>query len=151
MRYRLGILSGVAIIGIVALALATGIVGSGTVEAARPSVRVTTHSLYPASATLQGSCDFSIQVAWEGNAFAHKNGHYSLFLTSEQDDGSRKLDFLGKDTVAKGNPGDVVQGLTFTGTPNTEYHSWIVFFTSKGKEGAELGRQLVRHDLNFSC
>ena len=32
MRYRLGILGGLAIIGIVALALATGISGSGTVD-----------------------------------------------------------------------------------------------------------------------
>ena len=87
MRYRLGILSGLVIAGILALGLASGVVGSETVEAARPSVRVTTHSLYPASATLQGSCDFSIQVAWEGNAFAHKNGHYSLFLMSRQGDG----------------------------------------------------------------
>lgn len=151
MRYRLGILSGVAITGIVALALASGIVGGGSVEAARPSVTVITHSSSSAPTALQGSCDFSIQIAWEGNAFSRKNGYYHLFLTSQQADAPVILDFFRKDKVAKGTGGDVVEGLTFTGTPGTKYHSWIVFFRSKGKDGKELGRQLVKNDLKFSC
>ena len=151
MRYRLGILGGLAIIGIVALGMATGISGSGTVEAAKPAVTVTNHFSSSALTTLQGSCDFSIQITWEGNAFAHKNEHYHLFLTSQQDDGPIILYFLRKDTVDKRTARGVVQGRTFIGTPDTNYYSWIVFFTSKGKGGAEVGRQMVRNELNFNC
>ena len=148
MRYRLGILGGLVIMGIVALGLATGITDSGTVEAAKPSVTVT----WSAPTALQGSCVFNIQVTWEGNAFDHKNGYYWLFLRSQQGDGPFKGEgdpVNGK--VDKRTAWGVVQGLTFTGTPDTNYYSWIVFFTSKGKDGSVQGRQLFRDDLNFSC
>ena len=152
MRYRLGILGGLAIMGIVALGLATGIAGSETVEAAKPSVTVTDHSSFPAPSALQGACNINIQVAWEGNAFAHKNGHYRLFLMSQQDGGPLKGEGVPLTRkVDKGTPGGVVQGLIFTGTPDTNYYSWIVCFTSKGKDGVELGRELLRHPLDFSC
>ena len=142
MRYRLGILGGLAIIGIVALALATGISGSGTVEAARPSVRVTTHELMVAPATTEGECSFALNIGWEGTAYAHKNGHYYLFLWSKNNDGADVLVNFEKGTVAKGTGSDIIPSRLFSGSPRAVYRSRIVFYTSKGKDGAKLGRQL---------
>ncbi len=149
MRYRLGILGGLVIMGIVSLGLATGITDSGTVEAAKPSVTVT----WSAPTALQESCVFNIQVTWEGNAFDHKNGYYRLFLMSQQGDDTKREGAPVNGMVDKRTTGGVVQWreLPFTGTPDTTYHSWIVFFTSKGKDGSVQGRQLFRDDLNFSC
>ena len=135
MRYRLGILSGIAIIGIIALALATGISGSGTVEAAKPAVTVTTHSL----------CNYELDVDWAGNAYAHKKGIYRLFLFT--DVGPKVADFpiekgtlLGTITEPWGPPA------------GAEIYTYrVVFYTTKGKNGGEIGRPLALYDFEPIC
>lgn len=148
MRYRLGILSGVAITGIVALGLATGITGSGTVEAARPSVTVTPHELMVAGAAPEGGCNFVQKIGWEGSAYAHKSGHYTIFLWTDDAEGHEFLVDKEEGIVPKGDVSGTIYSLPrlpLIGSTGTEYRSRIVFYTSRGKGGAKLGTQLVIH------
>ncbi len=147
MRYRLGILSGLVIMGIIALGLATGITDSGTVEAARPSVTVTRPELVVAPAVTEGECSFAHKVGWEGSAYAHKNGHYTIFLWAKNDLGDDVLVKFKKDTIAKGKLRGTIESLPLLphiGSTGTVYRSRIVFFTSKGQGGWQMGRELVR-------
>ncbi len=148
MRYRLGILSGLIIMGILALGLATGIFGSGPVEAARPSVTVTVtaHSSSSAPTTLQESCDFSIQVAWEGNAFAHKNGLARIFLYYA--DG--ELISYGDKIVEKSPDGGSFV-YSWDQPVAGEYLSKVLLYTSRGKGGLTLGHMLAGGEAPLTC
>ena len=151
MRYRLGILSGLAIIGIVALALVTGAVGSGTVEAAKPSVtvRVTAHSSSSAPTTLQESCDFSIQVAWEGNAFAHKNGLARIFLYNYNADRTQLISYGDKIVEKSPDGGSFVY--SWDQPVAGEYLSKVLLYTSRGKGGLTLGHMLAGGEAPLTC
>lgn len=158
MKYRLGIFRGLAIAGIVALGLASGISGngtSGTAEAARPSVTVTSHTFDPGSVlettTPQGSCDIQVQVDWQSNAYAHKNGHYRLFLWSIDETNTLGQVYVKRGTVDKGTATGVLSGDFANGEAGLKYHSRVVFFTSKGKDGLNIGRELERDDQYLTC
>ena len=143
MRYRLGILGGLAIIGIVALGLATGITGSGTVEAARPSVTVTPHELKVVPAATEGGCSFVQEIVWEGSAYAHKSGHYTLFLKPKTAAGVLLPQIIEYGTIAKGDVSGTITSQLHIGSPGAVYSSRIVFFTSRGKGGAQVGSILL--------
>ena len=146
MRYRLGILGGLAVMGILALGLATGISGSGTVEAARPAVTVTKHELMVAGAAIEGECSFVLNIGWEGSAYAHKNGLARIFLYDQ----AGVLIIYADTPIAKTPNGGSFEfdwGQRETG----EYISTVLLYTSRGKGGQTLGKMLDRSEVPLTC
>ena len=146
MRYRLGILGGLVIMGIVALGLASGVVGSGTVEAARPAVRVTTHELMVAGAATEGECTLVLNIGWEGSAYAHKNGLARIFLYDPAGVLIRYVDV----PVVKSRYGGSFGYYWGQGDPG-EYRSRVVLYTSRGKDGLTIGNMLDLNQRLFTC
>ena len=101
-----------------------------------------------ASAATDGECSFVQKIDWEGSAYAHKSGHYTIFLWTKNAAGAEYLVYKGEGKVLKGNVIGTIYSLPrlpLIGSTGTEYRSRIVFYTSRGKDGAKLGTQLVIH------
>ncbi len=146
MRYRLGILGGLAIMGILALGLATGISGSGTVEAAKPSVTVTTHELMVAHAATEGKCNFVLNVGWEGTAYAHKNGLARIFLYDQAG-----VLIVYDDTPVEKSLNGGSFPFDWEQRKAGEYISTVVLYTARGKGGLTLGRMLDLNQEQLAC
>ncbi len=147
MRYRLGILGGLVMMGILALGLATGISGSGTVEAAKPAVTVTTHELMVATAATDGKCNFVLNVGWEGSAYAHKNGLARIFLFDPDGVLIRYFDM----TVTKSQHGGSFQYSWGEREAGAYHRSRVVLYTARGKDGQTIGRMLDLDQKELTC
>ena len=155
MKYRLGIFRGLAIVGVVTLGLASGIFAngtngtSGTAEAAKPSVTVMTHELTPpAAAVASGTCSFTLDIGWEGTAYAHKDGIARLFLFGP--DGAL-INCVDR-PIVKSASGGSFQHSWGEQEAGADHRSVVVLYTSRGKDGLALGPMLDRNEqLHLSC
>ena len=146
MRYRLGMLSGLVVLGVIGLGLLAGVFGSRAVEAARPS------DYY--SHTLKGaaSCDLTTDFSWDSKAYAHKKGYVRLFLWGEDETGTGiRLAGYTNVTIDKGTASVWVHQDWGPQTSGEEYHARVVLYSSKGKGGAEFGSRLLLDDKFISC
>ncbi len=150
MKYRLGMLSGLSVLGVVGLGLLSVVFANSTVEAARPT-NYFSHNL---SNIDPSGCDLTTDVVWDSKAFAHKKGYYRLFLWGENETGTGlELASSAIGTIYKGTTPASVHQDWGPQDPGENYLARVVLYSSKGKDGAEWGRKLMLDDQEFylSC
>ena len=148
MKLRFGVLSGLFVLGVIGLGLLSAVFTSNSAEAARP-VDSFSHTL-----SENGACDVVTTVDWDTTAFAHKKGYYRMFLWGQNEFGTYLVNLVDN-SVDKGTPSVSIQyhwGLQNSGDM---YQARVVFYSSRGKDGADRGRQLMLDDqyldLPLSC
>ena len=150
MKYRFGMLSGLLVLGVGGLALLSGVLANRTVEAARP----VDHFSHTLSKSDSIGCDLTTDVVWDSKAFAHKAGYYRLFLwgQNETETGLRRAG-SAFDSFNKGTTLASIHQEWGPQNPDEKYLASVVFYSSRGKDGAEWGRKLMLDDKYFylSC
>ena len=151
MKYRFGMLAGLLVLGVVGLASLSGVFANRTVEAARP-VDYFSHTLLNSNPT---GCHLTTDVVWDSKAFAHKAGYYQLYLWGQNETrtGLRRAG-SAFGTFDKGTTLASIHQEWGPQNPREDYLARVMFYSSRGKDGADWGRKLMVDDeyyINLSC
>ena len=151
MKYRFGILAGLLVLGVMGLALLSGVFANRTVEAAKP-VDYFSHKLSNSDST---GCHLITDVVWDSKAFAYKAGYYQLYLWGQNETrtGLRRAG-SAYGTFDKGTTLAPIHHEWGLQNPNEDYLARVIFYSSRGKDGADWGRKLMvddEHFFNLSC